>query len=273
MEDFHDKTEIRWTSMLALSAMLHIVVFLAVMFIPETTSSGKGIEGTVYEVDLVEMPSGQGANRQSDRASRPPAVDKGEIKRITKKDIKAKRIPAPAVEEKPLVVAKRTIIKKSDEITKPKVPPSKLIEKAISRIEKKVEEEDKSDPVGEAISKLKEKVGKGSGTSPRGGGGSLEGLPMQLYRMEVESWIKGNWSYPVAVRDHKKLEAIVLLKVKEDGTIMESTFKKRSADVIFDQSVEKAIEKSDPLPPFPEGYRKSYEEFEINFNLKDLEDS
>jgi len=49
-------------------------------------------------------------------------------------------------------------------------------------------------------------------------------------------------------------------------------FKERSGDTIFDQSVLKAVEKSDPLPPFPEGYIKSYDDIEITFNLKDLEE-
>jgi colicin import membrane protein len=52
---------------------------------------------------------------------------------------------------------------------------------------------------------------------------------------------------------------------------MKTRFDKRSTDVLFDESVSKAIERSNPLPPFPEGYRKTNEELEINFNLKDLE--
>ena len=91
--------------------------------------------------------------------------------------------------------------------------------------------------------------------------------------MEVETQIKENWSYPVAAQDQKKLQAIVVIKVKQDGTILESWFKEKSSDMIFDQSVLKAIEKSNPLPQFPEGYRKNYDEIEINFNLKDLENN
>jgi len=48
-------------------------------------------------------------------------------------------------------------------------------------------------------------------------------------------------------------------------------FEKRSADVLFDESVSNAIDRSKLLPPFPEGYRITHEELEINFNLKDLE--
>jgi len=61
--------------------------------------------------------------------------------------------------------------------------------------------------------------------------------------------------------------------VLRDGTISQFTFKKRSGDAIFDESVAKAIERSNPLPPFPEGFLKSSEEIEINFNLRELEEA
>jgi len=62
----------------------------------------------------------------------------------------------------------------------------------------------------------------------------------------------------------------VLLAVKRDGTILKTRFEKRSADVLFDESVSKAIERSNPLPAFPEGYRMTHDELEIRFNLNDL---
>jgi len=93
---------------------------------------------------------------------------------------------------------------------------------------------------------------------------------MALYQMEVEAWIKRNWSYPIAM-DKQKLEAVVVLMVKQDGTIMKTRLEKRSASALFDESVMKAVERSNPLPPFPDSYRKSYDEIEITFNLKDLE--
>jgi len=58
--------------------------------------------------------------------------------------------------------------------------------------------------------------------------------------------------------------------VKSDGSIGKTTLKKRSASPIFDDSVIKAVERSNPLPPFPEGYKRSQDEFVFNFNLKDL---
>jgi colicin import membrane protein len=93
---------------------------------------------------------------------------------------------------------------------------------------------------------------------------------MALYQMEVEAKIKSNWSYPIAM-DKQKLEAVAVLVVKQDGTITKTRLEKRSSSTLFDESVLKAIERSNPLPPFPESYRKSYDELEITFNLKDLE--
>ena len=64
----------------------------------------------------------------------------------------------------------------------------------------------------------------------------------------------------------------MVVKVRSNGEILESRIKKRSSSIIFDQTVMKAIERSDPLPPFPEGYRKTYDEIEFTFNLSDLEE-
>ena len=254
-------TDIRWTPMVTLSAFLHLIVFCIILFIPESTTPWRQIEGIVYEVDLVTMPS--------EIMSRLDASTAANADTVTSKESKAKRISVPEKEEKPLVVAKKTVTKKE---TKPKTTPSQLIDSAIARIEKKVKADDKNH-VEKAISELGKKVEGGTGSSSglAGSQGAI-GIPIRIYQMEVEDKIKGNWSYAVAVKDLKKLQAIVVIKVKQDGTILESWFKERSGDTIFDQSVLKAIEKSDPLPPFPEGYIKNYDEIEINFNLKDVEE-
>jgi colicin import membrane protein len=205
----------------------------------------------------------------SEIISRLDASTAANVDMVTTKGSKAKRISVPDKEEKPLVVAKKTVTKKE---TKPKTTPSQLIDSAIAKIEKKVKADDRNH-VEKAISELGKKVGGGNDSrSGLAGGQGVIGIPLRIYQMEVENRIKGNWSYAVAVKELKKMQAIVVVKVKENGTILESWFKERSGDMFFDQSVLKAIEKSNPLPPFPEGYIKSYDEIEINFNLKDLEE-
>jgi len=253
----------RWSPMLVVSILFHLTFFCVILYVPGAFPS-RSIGGIVYEVNLVEMPSG-GALKLHEVS--PVKGEKGEA--IVKKDTQAKRIQPIEKEEKPLVIAKRTIEKNSKLIKKPKISSSQLIERAISRIERKVKSGGETH-IDRAISRLESKVSSrfGEGLS---GGQAGSGISIRLYQIEVENWIRSNWSYPVASQSTKNLETTVLLKVKMDGTILKTWIKKRSSNSIFDQSVIKAIEKSDPLPPFPEGYRKSYEDFEITFNLKDLE--
>ncbi len=260
--------DMRWGPVLILSVLFHLAVFSIFLFVPESFPHRRSFEGVVYEVNLVEMHGGsvkKSGGTNSAKTKKPgPAI---------KKNTPAKRIEAPKKTAKPLVIAKRTVRKKTTPVKKPKKTASQMIDRAISKIERKVTSDNRSH-VDRAISKLEKRVASGAGAGAGPSGGSpATGLPMQIYQMEVEGWIKSNWAYPVAMGDSKDLEAVVILRVKADGTVLKTSFAKTSNNDIFDQSVIKAIERSDPLPPFPETYRKNYEEFEINFNLKDLENS
>ena len=263
--DSRDDMDMKWHPMIVVSICLHLALFSTILFIPESMSA-RDIKGIVYEVNLVDMPGGK---ELKPRDPGPAIIERS--KTVIKKSAGTRRIQIPQKKpKKPLVIAKRTIKRKSTKTKKPKITSSQQINRAIAKIEKRVQSEEVKSPIDKAISKLEseERSRGGSGTQ---GGGTVSGISMRIYQMEIETRIKGNWSYPVALQGPKTLEAIVLLKVKNNGTILSSLFKTRSRNAVFDESVSKAIEKSNPLPPFPEGYRKSYEEIEINFNLRDLE--
>ncbi|MFH1489045.1 MAG: TonB C-terminal domain-containing protein [Pseudomonadota bacterium] len=266
-ENRHDSAEMRWGPMLGLSLVFHLALFFIIFFVPETTSSARPSGSMTYEVNLVELPKGGAGKSQGSKPEQNAKKTPLPVKKI-----ETRRIKAPEKTEKPLIIAKRTVEKKAAPVIKSSKSPSELIEKAISKIEKKIEKEDRENYVERAISKLEKESGvAGAEGIDRPDGGSLGGMPMEIYRMEAENWIKSNWSYPVAMDNVKDLEAVVVVMVKRDGGILKTKFEKRSSNLLFDESVSKAIERSDPLPPFPEGYRKSYEEFIINFNLKDFE--
>ena len=252
---------------MVLSVFLHLFIFSAFLFVPESFPTKKPYAGIVYDVRLVEMPRGGGKKSGGARSSKKSG------KKVVKKATPTKRIATPKKKAKPVIIAKRTLKKETAKVKKPKASPSKLIDQAISKIERKVKKEDKGH-VDQAIARLEQRT-KGpeeTGTPQGRGGVASGGMPMMIYRMEAEEWIKSNWTYPVAPDNQKDLEAVVVLLVKRDGSILKNRFEKQSARTIFDESVMKAIERSDPLPPFPEGYRKSHEEFIISFNLKDLQE-
>ncbi|MBN2032127.1 MAG: TonB C-terminal domain-containing protein [Deltaproteobacteria bacterium] len=276
--------EMQWKPMAILSVLFHVAVFASILFIPESLPAGRSFDGMVYEVNLVEMPRGGGGVPESG------GVPIREAHRAVKKEAAAKQVPvepakritqAPKREEKPVIIAKKTLDKPLPAPEKPKVAPSELIDKAISKIERNVKSEEHLDT---ALAKLESRaleIDKDAGPSPSGGGlvgggpnyggGIAGGTAIQIYRMQVDSLIKSNWHYPVATDNQKEREAILLLTVKRDGAIISTRFEKKSQNVLFDESVLKAIERSNPLPPFPGSYRRSHEELIINFNLRELE--
>lgn len=283
MKGVHGKTGIedrngqRWTRGVVVSLLFHVLLFSLVLFVPESMPTRRIGGPAIYEVNLVEMPT----------LGRPPPGTEAPVEKSGKEVSSPKATPtaqriAPplAQEEKPVVIGKRVVERKKEEKKKepvtapqPTVSPSKLIDGAISKIEKKVKAE-KADHLAQAISRIETRA-HGTDEKASGGGEAETGITIRMYQLAVEEQIKSNWSYPVALMDPKKvkdLEAIVLVKVRQDGTIVKSWFKKRSASPIFDGSVLKAVERSDPLPPFPEGYTKSYEEIEVRFDLSELEE-
>jgi colicin import membrane protein len=260
--------EMRWSPMVVLSVFFHLALFLTVLFAPESFSTRTPLGGIVYEVDLVEMPRG-GAS-----SARTPPASKEESKTAIPRETKAKRIEEPLPkQEKPLTIAKKTSEKEVTPTKKPEVSPSELIEKAISKIEKKVKSEEHLD---QALSKIEQKTAEKASDAGAGregvekGGGGAPGPVSSIYKMDVEILIKSNWAYPASMESKKDLEAFVVIMVKSDGSIVKTKLEKRSGSPIFDDSVMKAVERSNPLPPFPESFKRSYEEFGFNFNLKDL---
>ena len=284
--DLNNQVEPKWSTMLTISLALHLAAFSLIFFVPENIPTRR-IRGTVYEVNLVQLPT------------RTPARVEGSAKAKTGKAVisskkttstPAKRISRPKKKEKAVVIAKRTVSTKKKEARKPVVSPSKRIEKALSKIEKKVksQEEDASRRIDRALSKIEKKVKaedddhvsraiselehRGVGTPAKGfaGGPPATGFAIELYKRDVEDWIKSHWAYPVAL-NKDDLEAIIVVKAKSDGSILKWWFTKKSSNVMFNQSVLKAVEQSDPLPRFPPGYRVTHEEFEITFNLMEME--
>jgi colicin import membrane protein len=275
-----------WGKMVLFSVLFHAIIFSSVLFVPGYMPT-RAIQGAVYEVDLVEM--GQNRAPKSGKGAVPPSEKPQQKVSVSKKAEPVKRITAPKQKEKALVIAKKTV-KKEEIKKKPEISPSKRIEEAVSKIQRKVAAEQKDhlkqalseiekkvdsenqDRVSEAISRLQGRVSAPGQEALGPSGGGVTGKIMEIYIMEVTERIRQNWSYPatLAAEQDKDLEAVFILRVNDQGKILMSWFDKKSSNPLFDQSVEKAIERSDPLPPFPPSYHRSEEEFEITFNLREM---
>ncbi len=258
--------------MVMASLVFHVIIFSLLLLAPEPVSRVR-VSDTVYQVSLVSAP----VHHRTGRTAQHSRAYKKAIKRH-RLAIKRPPVHRRAVSRKksrPVIIAKKVVKLKRPAHKKPKISSSGLIDKAIGQLKQKVHAETK-DHVEEAISRLARRVTKQEKQkgSLNGGQYAENSVSINIYRMEVETRIKENWVYPVGLinsRNKQGLEAVCVLKVKKDGSIVSFSFKKRSRSIMFDESVKKAIEKSNPLPPFPEGYHKTYDEIEITFNPKDMD--
>ena len=249
--------------MLVLSLLFHGVLFSVLFWVPGYNSSGLKMNEAVYEVNLVDaskinMP---GENKST------PAVKQSDKSTTAADSRQARRISSISNKKDAVPIAKRIVEKTKSKPKKNEASSDQLLNNAISKIEKKVKTESSADYLDKTINELNKKVGSSEGGTA-GKGASAGSLAINMYKMTVETQIKSQWSYSDALGNY---EAIVIVNIRNDGTVLETRFIKPSGNKIFDESVLKAIEKAKPLPPLPEGYEKSYEEIKINFNLKDLE--
>lgn len=289
----------RWTLMVALSVVLHAGVIGSIFFYPGSIPTRR-MAGQVYEVDLVELASprkatGGGAEATGVKGAAAPAEVSESRKSSAVADTKpARRIGAAESIEKPAVIAKRVVEAPAPVAPKPTVKPAELIDRAVSRIERKLESsrEDPSAMISDAVTRIQREVEQkkkeesvisnaiarldagnaGTGLADNGRtDGFGTSIRDRLYEIHVRDHISRNWTYPAALDSvSDNLEAEVVVQVRSEGSIESYSLRRSSSIPLFDQSVLKAVERSDPLPPLPEGYGKKREVIILNFSLRDL---
>jgi colicin import membrane protein len=103
-----------------------------------------------------------------------------------------------------------------------------------------------------------------SGVGPRGGdagwpGGRPGGELIDVYKAEIASRIQKNWAFSEQLTGGRKdLSAVIVLKILPDGQIGDIRFEQRSGNSVLDDSAYRAVQKSNPLPPLPKGYFRSF---------------
>jgi colicin import membrane protein len=88
-----------------------------------------------------------------------------------------------------------------------------------------------------------------------------------IYQNRMLSSIKDNWAW---VGQKSNLKVVVHFSIKDSGEITGLKIVQPSGDQSYDESVLRAVKKSSPLPPPPEGSRKDFADVELTFRPKDL---
>ena len=210
---------------LIVSAICHVLFFMGVIFAP-----GLDFHPTVtpsaINVSLVAMPEPV-LRPQSKKAAK--AVPPHKTKTITKPaDVTPKIAPKEIKDFQPKVSMKKKTFKTG-----------KVVENAIKKIEKKVEE-NRPDPVSEAIKKIKENIknnppeesnadDSGHMAAVGGGTGTRSFDKMDLYQLEIRYRVQKNWAFSEQMAGGAKdLQTILVIKIMSNGEIMDVWFEKKS---------------------------------------------
>lgn len=267
------------------SLILHIIFFALVVGIPRNPRPRVSLP-RVVNVDLVSLPGKAGPVVKTTPKRKTP-VKKTTVPEI-KKNIPKLKKPAVPVEVKPskLNIPPKPMIKTS--LKKKTFKPENVLKNAVSRLEKKVEEErppkvneaidrlkatvENRNKVDEAIEKIENKVAKqgtGEGKSGTGGTGKSgmgEGTLLLVYRVEIADRISRNWVFSEQIAGGRSdLIALVAFDIMPDGEIRDVIFTQRSGNRYFDESAIRAIQKSNPTLPHPPGIKRNVIKMGLRF--------
>lgn len=271
---------------LVFSLLLHAGL-IAGLFIMPFLPARSAREYPVYTVDLV---GGERIGRSNLGTELTPAAAPKESAKKAEKEIpvpeskpepkkveKAKSIErTAAIPEK--AITKETVRKETAKEKKLEAKETaasldsvreRLIQAAVERAKNRTDSGQKTSK-GEVISSG---AGEGEGAAALGkggrGGGVVKGMDFIIYKNRMEDTIKRNWVWP-GQRSNRKLGVTVRWSVKDNGEIIGLKIVQPSGDPAYDDSVVRAVKKSSPLPPVPEGLAKDFAEVEYTFRPEDL---
>jgi len=275
-----------WIGMLVLSALCHIVFISGVAFLPRW-SSHEDYSPTTVEVDLVSLPA-PSASPGNPAVSRPaedvsteeppetiPVKKPTVLEKTQPRETPNQTPPSPQEED---AVSSETPLQVKRSVKKSTYNVPQVIDKAIADIKKEVPDS-RPRSVLDAIERL-EKEGHGEerekgagavGTGSSGGPGKKTGELLDIYNAEIWHRIQKNWAFSEEMAQGQKgLESVIIMKIMRDGEIRDIWFEKRSGNAYFDDSVLKAIKKSNPLPPLPDGFLGPYYDVGVRFSPAEL---
>ena len=214
--------------MAVLSVLFHLAVMVLILFVPDSLPGGK-IDGVVYEVSLVDMPSSD--NRSLGKGAAVAATNETKVKTVVQESEQTKRIAVEKEEKKPLTIAKRTIERKDLLVKKSDLSPNKLIDKAISKIEEKVQSDDSSH-LDNALSKIEKETGNLRQTRPTFGGNLMATIRTPVSRPQMATVRPGIFKANKEL--HKKVKITTIekkLEEKDSVTKLLKIIKKQKAQI------------------------------------------
>lgn len=264
--------------LLLFSLIVHGLIWLA--FSGEWFGSSTRPKPPVYYVDLIHKPvlNPQAGRPDPRPANKPQAPVKSQAQKVAPPPAK---VPDPP-DVKPLVKPPATA--KPEPVAKPEAKPAakpevrteqrqqEQVQSALDEIRQRQAREAERDALKDKLAKLRESVGAAATVPaevpvgmPDGQGDEI-GISALAF---VQAFIQQNWALSPYLLDQSRLaeiEAKATLAYSASGTLIRYRLDTPSGNPQFDDSLKKAIIKSQQLPqPLPQEL-----ELKVTFNLKNM---
>ncbi|UCD81791.1 MAG: TonB family protein [Desulfobacterales bacterium] len=293
-----------------ISLVIHLIFIGSLILMPEPAPRPRLGLGAI-NVSLVSIPGPPAGAPAEEKIAAPATEPAAEPVVIPKKE--AEKVPQapvidmPSPKPLPVVPAPSKTVSLAPKESEPKLKKSlkkktidrqKMIDQALTRVEKKVEAS-RSDSVQQAIDRLKKKVAQTEAVASKSGaasggasdavgagvpGGTGAGVPggtgaggkraleiTDLYKIEVAFRVERHWAFSQQLAgDDRALQASLVFKVLPSGEITDIRFTQHSGNSYLDDSAFKAIVKANPVSPHPEGLGLPYVTVALRFTPEGL---
>lgn len=139
----------------------------------------------------------------------------------------------------------------------------------ITRLRPPVE---RAETVKKALEEIKKRVAQTEGVTAAPSSsrtGKIDDGVMNTYLRMIWERIRGEWVLPPGIAATDRWEAVVHVKVLKNGRLSDVKLERSSGNTYFDRSVLRAIQKADPLPPFPPEMHDESIEIGIRFHSQE----
>jgi colicin import membrane protein len=252
----------------SLSMVCHLIFFSLLLY-AQIHKPRRRPTPSIMNVSLVSMPAYSVPSKTVSKVS----VDAD--KPAPKKAVTIQKKEAQTTSRKSKTFKKKTSLKKKT------FKSEKVKQRALEKIEKQVETTT-SDRIASAIERLKAKVDQESKgqpkettatateTKPDFGGerqpGGKVGELIDIYRVEIAYQVQKNWAFPDQLAGGRSdLLTALVFKVMPNGEIKDLIVMDRSGNRHFDESAYRAVMKSNPVDPHPQGITQPYVQMGLRF--------
>lgn len=247
---------------------LHILTFFLALTLPMLMNH-RPLLDNVVTVNLVDLPDAgqepmQTEAPQAEQAAPPepaPAPEPPPKLEPVKPKV---QVSAPEPVEVPEPVAVKPVslkpVKKKKKLVdetklqQEKTEQQRLKEIAQARLEEQNAQREAEKARAALAEMIKTRNTQKPATSSTGRSSARQGVSnivSQQYLMSVGAHMQQFWILPEMRQWDSRLETVVVLTIRRDGTVVKTMVEQKSADPFYDQFVMQTIEKASPMPPFP----------------------